>query len=228
MCVCIFFQLLQISNNNVNLCLQRPSDNNNIDHKYDENDVDSDDLVKCTSDKVNKLNKLTDATDDSVDDARKLSENSSSDLINNGQTVHSDNSCNATKSEEVSRHRAIEQAHDFILKIFSDQCDIQTNSIEVPSQHQNTDTDRCQLPKYDIAFQDMTSSTGTGTQMNTSTTTAKNSSNFHNNNNCSNNNNSNTKLDNILKRLTGKYLGLVCDTHSVCLSSQAVKLSNLI
>lgn len=187
--------------------MQRPSDSNNIDHKYDENDVDSDEnLVKCSSDKVNKFNKLTGATNDSNDDAHqytsnnKLSENSSSDLINNGQAVNSDNSCTATKrNEEVSRNRAIEQAHDFILKIFSDQCDLQTANSAA------ADIDRCHLPKYDIAFQDMTSSTGTGSQMNTTTTTAKNSSNFHNNNNCSNNNNSNTKLDNILKRLTGKY-----------------------
>lgn len=180
--------------------LQRTSDNNNIDHKFDENDVDSDGLVnKCRSDKANKLYNLSSATNDcDTDNAQQLSENISSDLINNGKTSNSDNSI-AIKLEEVSRNRAIEQAHDVILKIFSDQCDIQTNSANAG--------DRFQLPKYDIAFQDMTSSTGTGTQMNTSTaatTTTKNSSNFHNNNNCSNNNNSNTKLDNILRRLTGK------------------------
>lgn len=170
--------------------------------------------MKCSSDKVNKFNKLTGATNDTVDAQQhttttttnnKLSENSSSDLINNGQAVNSDNSCTATKLEEVSRNRAIEQAHDLILKIFSDQCDIQTPPPSTAINSAAAEIDRCQLPKYDIAFQDMTSSTGTGTQMNTTTTTAKNSSNFHNNNNCSNNNNSNTKLDNILKRLTGKY-----------------------
>lgn len=195
--------------------------------------------MKCSSDNVNKLKQqqhltpLSSALDNEYDDDdddvdEKLSENSSSDLINNGKEQHnnSDNSI-ATKFEEATRNRAIEQAHDFILKIFSDQCDIQpptTNSINnigaattttttttpPPTTATGTatspPTDRFQLPKYDIAFQDMTSSTGTATQMNTSSAaaTTKNSSNFHNNNNCSNNNNSNTKLDNILKRLTGK------------------------
>ncbi|XP_055317303.1 transcription factor SOX-6 isoform X2 [Sitodiplosis mosellana] len=213
----------KVSRDNIQtIASTRPSDNNNIDHKYDENDtVDSgDDLVKCSSDNVQKLNEnLASSTLNNADVQEKLSENSSSDLINNGKAQHnnSDNSV-ATKFEEVSRNRAIEQAHDFILKIFSDQCDIQTtNQPNAAVASASSPTERFQLPKYDIAFQDMTSSTGTATQMNTSSTaaTTKNSSNFHNNNNCSNNNNSNTKLDNILKRLTAlpKGSGATRDNH---------------
>lgn len=183
---------------------QRSSDNNNIDHKYDENDSDSDKLVECTSD---KLINLACAINDTDNAHHKQSEPNSGDLINNINEPNSDNNIETKQgTEEVTRNRAIEQAHDFILKIFSDQCDIENTAATAITSEQ------FQLPKYEFAFQEMTSSTGTATQMNTTTTsTAKNSINFHNNNNCSNNN-SNTKLDNILKRLTGKYCDCIASS----------------
>jgi len=151
--------------------------------------------VECTSDKLTNLKSETNDTDNGQ---KKRSENNSGDLLNNDKEQSSDNNIE-TKLDEVTRNQAIELAHDIILRIF-DRCDIQnTPEPHIASEQQ------FQLPKYDFAFQDMTSSTGTAAQMNTTTpSTTKNSLNFHNNNNCSNNNNSNTKLDNILKRLTGK------------------------
>lgn len=166
--------------------LSKHSDN---DNSVNDIELDDDNIAKLNLHKQLSSDK-TNNTNHTIDKVRNNSNKNNSD-INSGDLI--------------SRNSAIEQAHDIILKIFSDQCDIQQqqqqdNSAALATSIGTIATDdalniRRQLPKYDIAFQDMTSATVTGT-----TNTTNNSSNLNNN---SNNNNSNTKLDNILKRLTG-------------------------
>lgn len=139
-------------------------------------------------------------------------ESNTNNCRNNLRSVQKDNSdinSRNSPSDLNNKSSAIEQAHDIILKIFSDQCDIQQSSATATNTVQSDDKVNIhrQLPKYDIAFQDMTSASIIDAAEATTSTTAQTTTSNNNSSNINNiniNNNSNTKLDNILKRLTGK------------------------